>query len=144
MVIFFYHSPRKQKREEGKAGAYPESGGSAAGAALLAGPAGKGRLHCAGLRRPPSALHRGSRSDFLFLGPGPAARPRPGPPLSAELRTPPAASGGSPRPASPRPWGEEGGEAEGERERERLSTWTCLWSAAKQSSQITAPGAGGI
>lgn len=45
-----------------------------------------GRGGCAalrGLRRPPSALHRGCSSDFLFLGLGPAARPRPGPPLSA-------------------------------------------------------------
>lgn len=108
-------SLEKHPGREGEAGAYPERGGSAAGAALRAGPVGKGRLCCAalrGLRRPPSALHRGCSSDFLFLGLGPAARPRPGPPLSAR-------SCGSPRPASPLPWGEEGGEAEREREGER-------------------------
>lgn len=107
-----------------------------------------GRGGCAalrGLRRPPSALHRSPSADFLFLGLGPAARPRPGPPLSARscgLRRQRAADPPVPPPLCP--GARKVGEAEGgERERERLSTWTCLWTAAKESSQITAPGAGG-
>lgn len=104
-----------------------------------------GRVRRSGRR---AAAARGSGSDFLLLRLGPAARPRsparprPGPPLSAAscgLRRPPAAG-----PASRLPsvlgrgrWGGGGG---GERKRKRLSTWTCLWSVAKESSQITAPG----
>lgn len=138
-------SLEKHPGREGEAGAYPERGGSAAGAALRAGPVGKGRLRCAA--RAPAPAERPAPRLQLRLPlprawPRRSAAPRPAP-LSAELRTPPAASCGSPRPASPLPWGEEGGEAEGEREGERLSTWTCLWTAAKERSQITAPGAGG-
>ncbi|XP_029079380.1 proline-rich protein HaeIII subfamily 1-like [Monodon monoceros] len=89
---------------------------------------GAAALRCAALRRlrrPPSALHRRPGSDFLFLGLGPAARPRS--PLGGRAPTrpsrrrdagPAAASSGSavPPPLCP---GENGGEVEGEREGER-------------------------
>lgn len=108
-----------------EAGAYPGRGGSRRGPPSHVGP---GRCGCAALRRlrrPPSALHRRSGSDFLFLGLGPAARPRS--PLGGRAPTrpswrrdagPAAASSGSavPPPLCP---GENGGEVEGEREGER-------------------------
>lgn len=133
------------------------------GGAAAAGPrsqvrSGKRRPRCAACDAPaaapapaPAPAERPApllRADFLLLLRSPRRRPRPGPPLSAPrcgLRAPGAAG---PRPAPllpplpPRPRGKKGGKEERERERKRkrLSTWTCLWSLAKQSSQITAPG----
>lgn len=132
----------------GEAGAYPERGGSCAGAELL-GP--RGRCGCAARAPTPAPAPAERPAPPLRLGLplprlGPAARPRspalprPGPPLPAprcRLRRPEQRIFG---PSSPQPPGEQGGEEEGESPRARLSTWTCPWSVAKECSQITDPG----
>lgn len=85
-------SLEKHPGREGEAGAYPERGGSAAGAALRAGPVGKGRLRCAA--RAPAPAERPAPRLQLRLPlprawPRRSAAPRPAP-LSAELRIPPS------------------------------------------------------
>ena len=70
----------------------------------------------------------------------PARRPRPDPPLPAQGCGPRRREQRICGPSSPLPGRERWGGGGGERRRKRLSTWTCLWSVAKESSQITAPG----
>lgn len=130
----------------GEPGAYPERGGSCAGAALAGR---RGRCGCAARAPAPAPAERpapplGLGLPLPRLGPAAPphspARPRPGPPLPAPRRR---LCRGEQRifgPSSPRPPGEQGGEEEGESRRARLSTWTCHWSVAKQRSQITTPG----
>lgn len=123
---------------------YPGRAGSRRGPRSQVG-RGKVRLRCAGCgasRAPCTAARLGlplprarpRRSAAL-----PACRPRPDPPLPAQGCGPRRREQRILGPSSPRPgrarWG-----AAGERKRKRLSTWTCLWRVAKQSSQITAPG----
>lgn len=112
--------------------------------APLAGRPGEGAAALRRLRRQPSALHRrpartssSSRSaPPLGRAPRSPAAPRPAPP-GAGLRasSPRAADLGSLLPSARASTVGRSG-----RKRKRLSTWTCLWRVAKQSSQITAPG----
>lgn len=113
--------------------------------AALAGRPGEGAAALRRLRRQPSALHRRqARTLFSFS--------RSAPPLGRAPRL----AGCVPRPALPAqgcgprrreqrilsssPARASTVGAAGERKRKRLSTWTCLWRVAKQSSQIIAPG----